>query len=263
MTTIEVNDIQVSFNEAGDSQSSAQPVVFIHGLAEGKESWDRTQRDLTDRHTFAYDLRGHGATTNGENAGTLQQLGEDLIGFLEAVTGPATVVGFSLGGTIALWGAAERPDLVQNTIVLGTSSIVGRSAVSFYEQRIEMAQNTASEAFRDAIRSDTAAALHRAQDRLEEITLSRLNAIGDGRGYINASQAMAAVREQPLTPKLAAIDTHVDVIGAEHDAFCPQKASQIIVDALDDATYHEIPDAGHLMNVDNPAEVTRLLRTVL
>jgi copper oxidase (laccase) domain-containing protein len=34
----------------------------------------------------------------------------------------------------------------------------------------------------------------------------------------------------------------------------------MIVDGLSDVTYRVIPDAGHLMNVDNPAAVTAALR---
>lgn len=238
-------------------------MVLIHGLAEGRDSWSGTQAALAEQHTFAYDLRGHGATTAGEGVGTLEQLGQDLLGFLEQVTGPAVVVGFSLGGTVALWAAAERPDLVRRTVVLGTSSLVGRSAVQFYYKRIEMAGDTTSAEFRDAIRGDTAAALYRATDRLDDVTEARLAAIGDGAGYVNASRAMAALNESPLTPRLAEITTHVDVIGADHDAFCPAKAAQIIVDNLADVTYREVPDAGHLMNVDNPAAVTQVLLETL
>ncbi|MFZ3415165.1 alpha/beta fold hydrolase [Arthrobacter sp. 3Tela_A] len=221
------------------------------------------QAALPDIHTFAYDLRGHASTTLGTGNGSLEQLGRDLIGFLEQVTGPATVVGFSLGGTIALWAAAERPDLVLRSVVLGTSSLVGRSAVQFYGNRISLAQDTAAPEFREAIRADTAAALHSASASLDEITADRLAAIGDGGGYINASRAMAALNEYPLTPRLAGISHHVDVVGAAHDAFCPAKAAQIIVEALPDVTYWEIPDAGHLMSADNPAAVIGVLRQTL
>jgi 3-oxoadipate enol-lactonase len=259
MTTVAIDDIKVAYSEAGDSESGVGPVVLIHGLAEGRDSWSGTQADLSGLHTFAYDLRGHGATTAGEGAGTLEQLGQDLIGFLEQVTGPATVVGFSLGGTIALWAAAERPDLVRRTVVLGTSSLVGRSAVQFYQNRIDMAGDTTSQEFRDAIRSDTAAALFANTEALDGVTQARLAAIGDGSGYINAARAMAALNESPLTPRLAEISTHVDVVGADHDAFCPARAARIIVDGLSDVTYREVPNAGHLMNVDNPSAVTHVL----
>jgi pimeloyl-ACP methyl ester carboxylesterase len=56
---------------------------------------------------------------------------------------------------------------------------------------------------------------------------------------------------------------HVEVVGAEHDAFCPRKAADILVDALPDATYHEIPGAGHLMAVDAPDAVTATLIQLL
>lgn len=258
--TVSINDIEVSYTEHGDPTNPA--VVLIHGLAEDKSSWAHTQQALTDARTFAYDLRGHGDTTIGQGSGTLAQLGADLLGFLESVTGPAIVVGFSLGGTIALWAAAERPDLVTRAVVLGTSSVVGRHAAEFYAHRISQAADTSTVEFRAAVRDDTAAALSVAHGRLDAVTAARLAAIGAGAGYINASKAMAALRDSPLTPRLAEVKVHVDVVGASDDAFCPAKAAQIIVGALTDVSYTEVPDAGHLMNIDNPAAVTDVLRAV-
>ena len=108
-----------------------------------------------------------------------------------------------------------------------------------------------------------ASALAIAHERLDEVVAGRLAAVGDGRGYINAARAMAALHGAPLTPRLADIRTHVDVVAATADTFCPPKASAIITHALADVTYHEIPGAGHLMNVDAPGAVTGVLRTTL
>lgn len=259
MSAVTLGDIEVSYTEAGNGD----PVVLVHGLAEDKGTWAAQQRDLTGVRTFAYDLRGHGGTTPGQADGTLAQLGRDLLAFLEKVSGPAVVVGFSLGGTVALWAAAERPDLVTRAIVLGTSSVVGRAAAEFYAQRIAQAADTSGEEFRAGLRNDTAAALAVAQDRLEEVVAARLAAVGDGRGYISAARAMAGLNQAPLTPRLAEVKVHVDVVGATGDTFCPAKAAAIITEALPDVTYHEIPDAGHLMNIDNPDAVTAILRTAL
>jgi pimeloyl-ACP methyl ester carboxylesterase len=74
---------------------------------------------------------------------------------------------------------------------------------------------------------------------------------------------MASLNTAPLTPRLADVKVHVDVDGATGDTFCPAKAAQIITDALADVSYHEIPHAGHLMNVDNPEGVTAVLRNIL
>lgn len=259
MTRVTIADLEVAYTESG----SGRPVVLVHGLAEDRTTWELQQSELTGVHTYAYDLRGHGETTLGEPDATLEQLGRDLIGFLAEVTGPAVVVGFSLGGTVALWAAAERPDLVERAVVLGTSSVVGRAAAEFYHARIATAADTGSVEFRAALRDDTAAALSVARDRLDDVVDARLTAVGDGRGYTNAAGAMAGLHAAPLTPRLADVRVHVDVVGATGDTFCPPKAARIILEALPDAEYHEITDAGHLMNIDNPHGVTDVLRATL
>ena len=254
-----VDDIEVAYTVSG----SGDPVVFLHGLAEDRRTWAAQQQALGGIKSYAYDLRGHGQTSAGRGDGTLAQLGTDLLAFMEKVTGPATVVGFSLGGTIALWAAAERPDLVTRAVVLGTSSVVGRTAVQFYEGRIAMAADTGSAEFKEALRADTEAGLFKAHEGLDRIVAARLAAVGDGQGYVNAARAMMKLNGDPLTPRLSRITSPVVVIGAEHDAFCPQKASSIILEALPAARFLSIPEAGHLMNVDNPDAVTEAVRQAL
>jgi pimeloyl-ACP methyl ester carboxylesterase len=259
MSIATIGDLTVAYTEAG----TGEPVVLIHGLAEDRHTWSNQQAQLSEFHTYAYDLRGHGDTTLGAADASLAQLGDDLVGFLEQVTGPATVVGFSLGGTVALWATAHRPDLVTRAVVLGTSSVVGWSAVGFYDTRIQMAADPGSPAFAEALRDDTAAGLAVATAQLDSIVPRRLAAVGDGAGYRNAAKAMASLNQDPLTPTLAKVSVHVDVVGATQDTFCPFKAAQIILDALPDGHYHEISEAGHLMNIDNPHGVTQVLRATL
>jgi 3-oxoadipate enol-lactonase len=256
---VTVADIDIAYTAAG----SGAPVVLVHGLAGDRISWSAQLGSLDGFRTVAYDLRGHGSTTLGNAEGTLAQLGGDLLGFLEHVTGPATVVGFSLGGTVALWAAAQRSELVTHAVVLGTSSVVGRAAANYYADRIAKAANTSSEEFRSALRDDTAAAIATATHRLDDVVAARLRAVGDGRGFVNAARAIANLRPQPLTPLLAGVKIHVDVIGASADTFCPAKAAAIIVDALADSSYQEIDGTGHLMNVDDPNAVTEAVRAAL
>lgn len=255
----QLGDIDVAWDEHGDGDS----VVLLHGLAEDRATWRRQQDALPARRTYAYDLRGHGETTAGDGRGTLAQLADDLIAFLENVSGPATCVGFSLGGTIVLAAAAARPDLMPRAIVIGTSSIVGRTAAGFYATRIAMARAGIDDAFRAALRDDTAAGLAADSHDLDALVDARLRAIGDGAGYINAAQAMARVHDEPLTVLLPTIPIHVDVVGGERDAFCPRKAADLLMAGLPDADYHELPGAGHLVGVDTPAALARLLGSLL
>lgn len=257
--TVEVADVEIGYTDTGEGP----PVVFVHGLAEDRTTWAAQQRELTGVRAVSIDVRGHGDTTLGRPAGTLAQLGADLVGVLESLTGPATCVGFSLGGTVVLRAAVDRPDLVAHAIVLGTSSVVGRAAAGFYADRVALVEGGDRAALRAAMSADTAAGLASEHADLDALVTRRLDAVGVGGGYVNAARAMARLRDEPLNPELANVRCRVDVVGADGDTFCPKRAADILLDTLPDARYHEIAGAGHLMNVDQPGLVTELLRTLL
>ena len=251
-------DITVRYCEHGDGP----PAVMIHGLAEDHQSWRDVQSGLGGSRSFAYDLRGHGGSSLGQADGTLAQLGEDLVRFLENVTGPARCLGYSLGGTVVLWAASQRPDLVSHAVVSGTSSVVGRAAVGFFEQRIRTLQSD-SRQFAVDLRADTQAQIMTKDVDVDAVAAARLAAVGDGGGYINAARAMMGVHRLPLTPCLGQLRCPVDVIYGDQDVFCPQKAAQIIFDAVSDGALHEIQSAGHLMSVDQPAAYLSAFQTAL
>ena len=257
-----INDIEVAFSESGRSLGQGAKVVMLHGLAEDRHSFAGARQRLQEFHAFACDLRGHGETSLGNAEGTLAQLGDDLVGFLETVTGPAKCIGYSLGGAIVLWAAAMRPDLVLSAIVTGTSTKVGRAAAGFFRERIELLENDRA-AFAEALHQDTAAQIVNREINVRDVTRNRLQAIGAGGGYINAAKAMLRLHEQPITPLLEKIQCPVDVIGADKDAFCPRKAADMITEAIDDAVYHEIANAGHLMSVDQPVSYNNTLQKIL
>ena len=251
-------DIDVGYTRMGEGPSA----VMVHGLAEDRNSWADVQRRLSDFTTYAYDLRGHGETELGEAEGSLEQLGGDLIAFLEALTGPADCIGYSLGGAVVLWVAARRPDLVTRATVAGASTVVGRRAAGFFRDRIETIRSDFF-GFGSVLKEDTRQQLVVAGDRLEEVTAQRLKAIGAGDGYVNAAHAMAQLNKDPLTQVLPEITCPVHVIGGEADVFCPRKAAEIMIAALRHGTYHEVARAGYLMSVDQPEAYAQAIRNAL
>ncbi len=251
---LRLRDLDVSVRAAGEGR----PVVLIHGLAQDHRMWDVQQRELSSYRTLAYDVRGHGATSLGEPDGTLAQLGGDLIALLEQF-GPATCVGFSLGGTVALWAAAERPDLFTDVLALATSSVVGRAAAAFFADRIELFAGTDEEAVRSALLEDTRGQLAGADVDPEAVLAERLRAIGDRRGYINAARAMAAINAEPLNDRLELIQCPVLVVSGASDQFCPRRAADIMLEHLRQARFEELPNVGHLVTDEDPGAVTEVI----
>ena len=255
---VTVGDIDVTYQVSG----SGPPVVLLHGLAEDHASWQPVLNRLEGHSFHAIDLRGHGATTSGSGDGTPAQLAGDLAAFMEAVTGPAAVVGYSLGGSIALLAAAEHPAMVQQAVVIATSSVVGRAAVDFFAGRIAQIESGDTEGFAAGLHADTALQILGDAD-LDTYVAKRLRAVGDGSGYVNAARAMMAMADEPLTPRLADITCPVQVIAADGDSFCPPRAGRMIVDAVPGAGYHEIARSGHLLTLDQPDALAGLLDRLL
>lgn len=246
--TILSGDIELGYRVSG----SGSPVILVHGLAEDGASWDEVAAILSEGHkVHALDFRGHGASQAGQGDGTLGQLADDLNRFIEAVTGPAVLVGFSLGGMIVLEAGLRRPDLASKVMAVGTSSKVGRAAAEFFAARIALLESDPS-AFAVALADDTAGQLHHRKELTAGIAAARVKAVGQGAGYINAARAMLGVVQAPLTERLSGIKVPVHIIQGLQDQYCPLRAAEIMREAMPFATYGEIPDAGHLIAADQP-----------
>jgi 3-oxoadipate enol-lactonase len=259
---VRVKDIEVNYYEAG----SGQALVFIHGMAESADScWAGVLDTLsTQFHCYTVDLRGHGYTTLGDGDATLEQFGHDLLGFLDAVSGPATVVGFSLGATIALWAAAQQPTTITHVIAMGGSSVISRATAKFFVQRADMIKEKKLNALHTEMRDEIGEMFIANPDRGPDYAARRIGSIGEGGGYANAALSMARMREFPLQPELKNITCPVDVVGGENDRWCPRRASDIIMDGIspDIARYTEIPQVGHLMSVDDPKTVSTTIASL-
>lgn len=107
---------------SGDELPGAEPpLLFLHGLGSTRAG-DKSASLLgyarrKGRRAVRIDMRGHGASAGHLNALTVTGLVADAHAAL-VHTGPAVVVGSSLGGLIAAWTAARHPHLVRALVLL-------------------------------------------------------------------------------------------------------------------------------------------------
>jgi 3-oxoadipate enol-lactonase len=254
------DDIDVAWFEAG----RGEPLVLVHGLADDHRAWRRTLPDLMLRHrVLLYDLRGHGQTTLGKPDGSLRQLGEDLVGLLDALEiERARIAGFSLGGTAAMRVAIDHPDRIDKLVLVATSSRVGRSAARWYRERLAMVKNQDSR-LRETLDRDTADVYAQAPNELEEGLLIRRQSTADPRGYANACAAMAALFEAPLDPELVQIKAPSLIVASDLDQHCPPKAAEIIHAGIPGSRVEVINGAGHAVPVERPGELAAAMNRFL
>jgi pimeloyl-ACP methyl ester carboxylesterase len=99
--------------------NSGPPLVLIPGQGGDWTSYEKVLEPLASRfQVFAVDVRGHGKSEWATGNYTFETIGADMTALLEKVVKrKAIVTGNSSGGLIALWLAANRPDLVSGIVL--------------------------------------------------------------------------------------------------------------------------------------------------
>jgi pimeloyl-ACP methyl ester carboxylesterase len=117
MPSIDVNGIQVSFQEAG----TGEPVVFLHCSAStGEQWWAQFERLSRHHRVIAPDLFGCGESESWQGRGRLTLEAEAAIveAFIDYCGEPVHLVGHSYGGALALRAALDYPDGIKTLTLI-------------------------------------------------------------------------------------------------------------------------------------------------
>lgn len=111
-----------------DDRGHGQTVVMLHGIMSDRTVFDALASKLaSDYRVITVDLRGHGQSSDGPDY-ELHSLSEDVLALITARgLGSASLVGWSMGGTVAMDIALRRPDVVDRLVLVGaTPCLIGR-----------------------------------------------------------------------------------------------------------------------------------------
>lgn len=220
--------------------------MLIHGIGDDHRAWRQVVPALALTHrTIAYDVRGFGGSGLGVADGTLRQLGDDVIAILDALgVQRAHLVGFSMGGTIAMRAAIDHPTRVGALVLVATSSRVGTQAQARYRELAALGLHDPV-AFRERLEADVRRAYDPYPIERAGVMQIRLQASADARGYANAAAAMSSLKEMPLDPELPRVVAPTLVVAGELDPNCGPRAAAIIVERISQARLEILTGAPH------------------
>ena len=114
-------------------EGNGNPIVFIHGLSDNLNYWESLTSSLkNDYKVIRYDLRGHGESELGNDELSIDLFTNDLHNLLDTLdVDKVNLVGFSLGGEIALDFAVKYPSRVSSLVLMSTASYT-----SFYAKNV-------------------------------------------------------------------------------------------------------------------------------
>jgi pimeloyl-ACP methyl ester carboxylesterase len=103
---VDLGEVQMNYATLGDGSSPA--LLLIPGQTESWWGYEAAMPRLAEHfEVFAVDLRGQGRSTRTPGRYTLDNMGNDLVRFIDTVVGrPTYVSGLSSGGVLAAWLSA-------------------------------------------------------------------------------------------------------------------------------------------------------------
>lgn len=114
------NEITIAAEAWGDS--SAKPVLLLHGGGQTRHSWGRTAQQLAAQgwYAIAYDARGHGKSSWASKSEDydIERLVHDLKTVIAQLKSKPAVVGASMGGLTAMLAQGESDKLFTSTVIL-------------------------------------------------------------------------------------------------------------------------------------------------
>jgi pimeloyl-ACP methyl ester carboxylesterase len=253
---------RVAYRLAG----SGPPIILIHGITSSSATWEKVAGALAQRHTVLVpDLLGHGSSAKPRgdySMGAFASGIRDLVVALEI--GPATVVGHSLGGGVAMQFTYQFPERSQR-LALVASGGLGSDLHGF----LRAATLPGSEVVIPLLANDrvlsAGRAVGRALDRLGLRLGTDALEIARGHASLGDSETRAAFVQtlrasiDPTGQRVRATDrlylaTQLPllILWGARDRIIPVAHGRDAHDLVPDSRFEVFEGAGHFPHLDEP-----------
>jgi 2-succinyl-6-hydroxy-2,4-cyclohexadiene-1-carboxylate synthase len=233
------------------------PILLLHGFTQTRSSARRFREALQPAgQLITLDLPGH-----GEHATVRANLTDTANLIAEALPQSVAVVGYSLGGRVALHLACEHPELVSRLITIGASP--GLPHADERQQRVARDQALAASLrqvdIAEFLDSWTTQPLFAGSDLDDDERASReSNTVA---GLANSLIDAGTGTQEWLLPRLAALSIPSTFIaGARDERFVALARAMAEISGQ---RFQVVAAAGHAAHLDQPVECARLVREAL
>lgn len=244
-----------------DTGAGQEAVLLLHGLGSRGADWQPQIEALAGSYrVIAPDLRGHGRSPAPPGAWQMRDLADDVQRLLASLgLRRCHVVGFSLGGMVALELAARAPHSIHSLTLINSQPFPGprpRALLLAYWLRRgvirllglrTMAGIIANKLFPDP-----------AQAALRQRFIAGMAAMSP-RAYL---RALDAIFHWQYTLRAEHMRMPIQILAADQD-YTPLAAKQSFADRLPHCALKVIPNSRHASTIDQAGLVNSLLLSFL
>ena len=288
LKTAEITGASLAYRERG----SGEPVVFVHGSISDLTIWDPQVEEIGRSYRAIAYSRRYAWPNEDLPAGrkdVMQPHVDDLLAFLQSVGAyPAHLVGNSWGAFICLKAAMQSPSAVRSLVleeppliplITGAPPSLGRIAASLSRHpavtlaALRFAAGTVTPVKKLVKAGQIEASIDRfARGVLGDQALAELP---DGvRAHMHANAATHVAQTlsdggfEPITESaIESVRTQALVVTGERSPAMFRRMAGLLASLLPESRRLEVPNASHVMHVENPAvvnaEILRFLHEVV
>jgi 2-succinyl-6-hydroxy-2,4-cyclohexadiene-1-carboxylate synthase len=241
-----------------DVEGTGPRLVLVHGFTQTGRSWGPVGADLALHHEVVrVDAPGHGQSA--AVAAGLPGAGH----LVAEAGGAATYVGYSMGGRICLHTALERPDVVRRLVLIGATG--GIDDAGERAARVQADEALAAGLERDGLDAflERWLALPLFAGLSAEAADPAARRENTVAGLAASLRTAGTGTQAPLWDRLGAIEAPVLVVAGALDAKFSAAGRRLVAAIGPNATYAEVPGAGHTAHLEQPEAFLATLRAWL
>lgn len=230
-------------------------LALVHGFAQTQACWGPFGDALaTDHEVCRIDAPGHGRSSEF-HAGL--RTGARLIA---DQGGPATYVGYSMGGRFVLHVALANPELVRGLVLIGATAGIDDPAERAARKAVDeaMADRLERDGLEPFLDAWLAQPLFAGLSEAAQFRTERLSNTVDG--LAESLRQAGTGSQDPLWERLSRISAPTLVVAGSLDAKFTAAGRRIAEAVGANATFVTVPDAGHAAHLEQPAALLSVVQ---
>ena len=240
-------------------------IVFIHGFPHTRALWSGQLEALSvTNRCISPDLRGFGESKfDDPTSWSIDQHADDIAALILSLGEErAVILGLSMGGYIALAVMRRHPELVRALVLADTrAGPDGEEGKQKRNENIQLVREKGTTALADVSIEGMLGKTTRATHPELVTAVHAMLASADANGVIAALEAMRDRADS--TPLLAEISVPTLIIVGDEDVLTPPKEARAMHVAIPGSELVVIREAGHLSNLEHPAEFNAIVGNFL
>lgn len=250
----------IKFIQEGEGEV---PILCLHGIGGNGSYFSEQISGLeSSNKIIACDIPGYGGSPLLEET-TFENLSIQFLKFMDTMgMERAHIMGQSFGGMIAIDFAIRFPERVASLILVGTSPSFGGRDASFKEAFLAARLKPLDEGMTMpelAVKFVPQIVGAEATGAMKAAAVAMMSAVSPD----TYRAILACLISFNRRDDIGKIECPVCVISGSEDNNAPSKTMQKMAENLPDSEYHDIQNAGHLLNLEKPEEFNAIVQKFL